>query len=121
MPFSALTTDMPIHEFIALVTLFLWLAFETIWDLRVKDHKIPVWFSLVLLLPGLAWPGYFVSPWAALLMAVSIASTKIYPYSLVLGSLGLFSPPPLVIFISPELTPLVIGVVEIDVFCLTRN
>jgi len=100
---------MPIHEIVALITLFLWLTFETIWDLRAKDHKIPVWFSLVMLLPGLAWLGYFVSPWAALLMAVSIASTEIYPYSLASGFLGLFAPPPVIIFISPELMPLVIG------------
>ncbi len=100
---------MPIHEIIALITLFILLAFETIWNLRAKDHKLPVWFSIVLLLPGLAWLGYFVSPWAAILMAVSIASSKIYPYSLVLGSLGLFAPPPVVIFISPQLMPLVIG------------
>ena len=100
---------MPIHEVIALIILFLWLTLGTIWDLRSKDQKIPLWFSLVLLLPGLAWLGYFVSPWAALLMAVSIASAKIYPFSLVLGSLGLFAPPPVVIFISPQLMPLVIG------------
>ena len=100
---------MPIYESIALVALFLWLTFETIWDLRAKDHKIPVWFSLVMLLPGLAWLGYFVSPWAALLMAVSIASTEIYPHSLVLGFLGLFATPPVIIFISPALMPLVIG------------
>ena len=100
---------MPIHEIIALITLFIWLAFETIWGLHAKDHKLPLWFSLVLLLPGLVWLGYYVSPWAALLMAVSIASTKIYPNSLVLGSLGLVAPLPVVIFISPELMPLVIG------------
>jgi len=100
---------MRIHEIIALVTMFLCLTFGTIWDLRSKDHKIPLWFSLVMLLAGLAWLGYFVSPWESLLMAVSIASTKIYPYSLVIGLLGLFAPPPVVIFISPELTPLVIG------------
>jgi len=100
---------MPIHEIVALITLFLWLMFETTWVLRASDHKIPAWFSLVMLLPGLAWLGYFVSPWAALLMAISIASTEIYPYSLVVGFLGLFAPPPVVIFISPELMPLVIG------------
>jgi len=100
---------MPIYESIALVALFLWLTFETIWDLRAKDHKIPIWFSLVMLLPGLVWLGYFVSPWAALLMTISIASTEIYPFSLVLGFLGLFASPPVVMFISPSLTPLVIG------------
>ena len=100
---------MRILEIIALITLFLWLTFGTIWDLRAKDHKLPLWFSLVLLLPGLAWLGYYISPWAALLMAISIASTEIYPQSLVLGFLGLFAPPPVIIFISPELMPLVIG------------
>ena len=88
---------MPIRESIVLAVLFLWLIFETIWDLRAKDHKIPVWFSLVMLLPGLVWLGYYVSPWAALLMAISIASTEIYPLSLVVGFLGLFAPPPVVI------------------------
>jgi hypothetical protein len=43
---------MRIHEIIALITLFLWLTLGTIWDLRAKDHKLPLWFSLVLLLPG---------------------------------------------------------------------
>jgi len=100
---------MPIYEIIVQITLFLWLTLGTIWDLRAKDHKIPLWFSLVMLLPGLIWLGYYVSLWAALLMAVSIASVNIYPHSLVIGSLGLFAPPPVVLFISPELMPLVIG------------
>ena len=42
-------------------------------------------------------------------MAVSIASTEIYPLSMVVGFAGLFAPPPAVMFISPELMPLVIG------------
>jgi hypothetical protein len=99
----------PIYEIIALAYLFCWLVFETIWDLRTCDHAIPVWFSLAILLPALVWLGYFVSPWAALLMAVSIVSTDIYQRSLVLGFLGMFAPPPLVVFIFPTLLPLVIG------------
>jgi hypothetical protein len=42
-------------------------------------------------------------------MPVSIAIIENYPYSLVLGFLGLFAPPPVIMFISPELMPLVIG------------
>lgn len=99
---------MPFHKIIALVYLFCWLVFETIWDLRARDHTIPIWFSLAVLLPGLVWLGYFVSPWAALLMAASIASTEIYPRSVLIGSLGLFALPPLVVVISPTLSPLVI-------------
>ena len=100
---------MPIRIIIALIALFLWLTFETAWELRVKDHKIPAWFSLFLLLPGLAWLGTFFSPWASLLMAVSIASTEIYPYSPVFALLGLFAPAPVIIFFSPALTPLMIS------------
>jgi len=83
---------MPIRESIILTALFLWLTFETIWDLRAKDHKIPIWFSLLNAPARTGLVGLFVSPWAALLMAVSIASTEIYPHSLVLGFLGLFGP-----------------------------
>jgi hypothetical protein len=100
---------MTIPNAIALLCLFLWLTFETLWDLRSRDHAIPVWLSLALLLPGLVWLGYFVSPWAALLMAVSLLSTEIYQRSLVVGFVGLFAPPPLVILISPALLPLMIG------------
>jgi len=94
---------------IALLCLFCWLVLETIWDLRARDRRIPVWLSLVILLPGLVWLGYFVSPWAALLMSISVASTELYPRSLVVGFLGLFALLPLVTFISPALLPLVIG------------
>jgi len=97
------------HEAIALGYLLCWMVFETFWDLRARDHTIPVWFSLATVLPGLAWLGFYVSPWAAILMTISIVSTEIYPRYLMLGFIGLFAPPPLAVLISPSLLPLAIG------------
>jgi hypothetical protein len=99
---------MSIQEMIAVVYLFCWLVFETIWDLRAKDHKIPIWFSVAVVLLGLVWLGYFVSPWAALLMAASIVSTEIFPRSMVAGVIGMFATLPPIVFICPALSPLVI-------------
>ena len=92
---------------IILIALFLWLGFETIWDLR--DRKIPIWFSLATVLPGLVWLGCFVSPWVAVLMAISIISTEIYRRSIVFGFIGIFAPLPPIILLFPTLLPLVIG------------
>jgi hypothetical protein len=100
---------MSIPEIMAPAFLFCWLSFEAVWDLRAKDHKLPVWFSLVMLIPGLIWLAYFVSPWAAILMAVSIASTEISPRSIVAGSLGMFATLPVLGFLHPMLMPLLIG------------
>jgi len=54
--------------------LFGWLVFETVWDLR--SHSLPVWFSLVMLLPALALT-FVLSPTVALLVLFSAAATEI--------------------------------------------
>lgn len=54
--------------------LLTWLTLEAIWDLRNQD--IPLWFSLVMLLPALALT-FFLSPWTGLLVLSSAAATEI--------------------------------------------
>jgi hypothetical protein len=90
-----------------LVGLFFWLAFEAAWDL--KNRQIPIWFSLVTVVPGLIWLGFTVSPWAAVLMAVSMGMTELPRRSALLGSLGVFVPLTLVIAFFPLLYPLAAG------------
>ncbi len=87
--------------------LFGWLAFETIWDLR--DQTIPVCFSLAMLIPGGIVLAILVSPWAILLIAVSVASTEIYHRSRAMGMIGIFAPlVPLGYFV-PFTLPLAVG------------
>ncbi|MDI6770928.1 MAG: hypothetical protein QMD04_14815, partial [Anaerolineales bacterium] len=77
-------------EAIALIFLFWWLTCETAWDMR--DRRIPVWFSLVMLVPGAVWLAIFTSPWAAVLIAISVISTELYNRFKVIGLIGVFAP-----------------------------
>jgi len=82
------------------------LTFETFWDLR--DHRIPVWFSLVMLLPGLVWLTISISPWPAVLVAVSLAFTELVRRTLA-GIVGIFAPLLLTAILFHPLMPLAVG------------
>ena len=97
---------MPHPNTITLACLFAWLTFETFWDLR--DHRIPVWFSLVMLLPGLVWLTISISPWPAVLVAVSLAFTELVRRTLA-GIVGIFAPLLLTAILFHPLMPLAVG------------
>lgn len=90
-----------------LVGLFFWFVFEAFWDL--DNRKIPIWFSLATVIPGLAWLGFTVSSWAAVLMAISIGATELTRRSFLLGFLGIFVPLTLIIDFFPSLYSLAAG------------
>jgi len=89
--------------------LFAWLVIETVWDLR--SHDVPVWFSLVMLIPGLALVGLF-SPWGAVVIVLSLLATEVVkrsPLSGVIGASLLAITLPLVRLIAPAYLPLFVG------------
>ncbi|MGB8212001.1 MAG: hypothetical protein WCE68_00450 [Anaerolineales bacterium] len=102
---------MPLLNSALLVCLCLWMILETIQDLR--DRNIPVWYSLSIIMFGLVWLLANKTPWAALLMGISIISTEIYPYGLKVGRwLGgaiLLITAALTAVLYPVLLPLVVG------------
>ncbi len=94
-------------EVIALTILFCWLAFEAAWDLR--DRRIPIWFSLVMLIPGAIWLATCTALWAVVLIAISLISTELYNRFKVIGLIGIFAPLPLIYVVSPECLTLALG------------
>jgi hypothetical protein len=91
---------------IALASLFAWLVFETIWDLR--DRNIPIWFSLAMLVPGVIMLAVGVSVWAAILMGISVACTEAYRREKLIALIGIVLPPGLILVLFPALQPLAI-------------
>jgi len=86
--------------------LFAWLTLEAIWDLR--NQNVPVWFSLVMLLPGiilLAFDSFLV----AINVVISLASTEVVQRIRPLGIAGLYLPLVVIPIIAPGSLPLVIG------------
>ncbi len=92
--------------------LFAWLTLEAIWDLR--NQNVPVWFSLVMLLPGiilLAFDSFLV----AIMVVISLASTEVVQRIRPLGIAGLYLPLVVIPIITPTTNatlgslPLVIG------------
>jgi len=67
--------------------LFGWLVFETVWDLR--SHNVPVWFSLVMLIPGIVLLA-IASPFVVILAAVSLLSTEISRRYWLVGMAGMY-------------------------------
>jgi len=98
---------MILTNIIILACLFVWLVFETIWDLC--DRNIPVWFSLVMLIPGIILLSITISLWVAILMVVSIVSTELYHRSRITGLIGIFVPILLLTILFPVALPLVAG------------
>ena len=98
---------MTLTNVIILACLFVWLVFETIWDLC--DRNIPVWFSLLMLNPGIILLAITISLWVAILMVVSIVSTEVYHRSRIAGLIGIFVPILLLAILFPVALPLVVG------------
>ena len=86
--------------------LFGWLVFETVWDLRNND--IPIWFSLAMLIPGIALFA-IASPFVAILAAVSLLSTEISRRYWLVGMAGMYIPLLAITLISPGCLPLALG------------
>ena len=86
--------------------LFGWLVFETVWDLR--SHNLPVWFSLAMLIPGIALLA-IASPFIAILAAVSLLSTEISRRYWLVGMAGMYIPLLAITLISPGCLPLALG------------
>ncbi len=86
--------------------LLAWLTLEAIWDLR--NHDIPIWFSLVMLLPGIILLA-FDSFLAAIMVVMSLASTEVVQRIRPLGIAGLYLPLVVIPIIAPGSLPLVIG------------
>lgn len=66
--------------------LLVWLGWETAWDL--KDHNIPLWFSLVPLGAGLIWRAVNGDWLLAILMALLVISTNFSNPVLRIGFVG---------------------------------
>jgi len=86
--------------------LFGWLVFETVWDLR--SHNLPVWFSLAMLIPGIALLA-IASPFVAILATVSLLSTEISRRYWLVGMAGMYIPLLAITLISPGCLPLALG------------
>jgi len=86
--------------------LLAWLTFETLWDLR--DRRIPLWFSLVILIPGIIWLG--LDSWrTAILIILSLAFTEVRNSNPGLGLTGMFGSAVLIPVVSPAHWPLAAG------------
>jgi len=86
--------------------LLAWLTLEAIWDLR--NQNIPVWFSLVMLIPGIILLG-FDSFLVAIMVVISLASTEVVQRIRPLGIAGLYLPLVVILIIAPDSLPLVVG------------
>ncbi len=86
--------------------LFAWLTFETIWDLR--DRRIPLWFSLFMLIPGIILLG--LDSWrTAILIILSLVFTEVRNSNPSLGLAGMVGSAVLIPVVSPALWPLAAG------------
>lgn len=82
--------------------LFVWLAFETIWDLRRRD--IPMWFSLAMIIPGLILIALDSLILAGLIILSLLATEIRHRYALP-GIIGMYGPIILIPFIKPDFIP----------------
>ena len=98
---------MTFANIITLVCLFVWLAFETIWDLR--DRNIPIWFSLAMLIPGIIMLAAHVSMWPSILITISVACTEAYRRARLIALIGIVAPPGLILALFPAIQSLAIG------------
>ncbi len=102
----ALSTQVEMIQTVLPWLLLAWLTLEAIWDLR--NQNVPVWFSLVMLIPALTLT-FLVSPWAAVLVAVSLVSTEVRHQLPMAGTLGMYLTVGMIAVVAPEYLPLVIG------------